>query len=199
MSVPFVIDKVDGSERVYDIYSRLLEDRIIFIGSDIDDDLANSVIAQLLLLDQKDSTRDIKLYINSCGGVVTAGMAIYDTMQYIKADVVTVCVGMAASMAALLMSSGTKGKRLVLPNSRLMIHEPRHRPGSDIVTVSEQIIDTDLFINMREQTAQIIAKNTGKKLSQVMKDIKLDKWFTAEEAVKYGLADDIVISKPEDF
>jgi len=199
MTVPFVIDKVDGSERVYDIYSRLLEDRIIFIGSDIDDELANSVIAQLLLLDQKDSTRDIKLYINSCGGVVTAGMAIFDTMQYIKADVSTVCVGIAASMSAILLSSGTRGKRFVLPNSRVMIHEPRHRPGSDTITVSEQLIDTDVFVDMRRQTAKILAENTNQKLNTVMKDIKLDKWFNAEESVKYGLADEIIIHKPEDF
>jgi len=193
--VPFVIEKTGDSERVYDIYSRLLEDRIVFIGQEIDDDLANSVVAQLLLLDQKDSTRDIKLYINSYGGSVTAGMAIYDTINYIKAEVTTVCVGVAASMASVLLAAGTGGKRLALPNSRIMIHEPRQTSIGSMST-SEQIIDTKLIMDMRDQLVRLLAKHTNQTERKLKKDIKEDCWFKPEEALKYGLIDKIVAEKP---
>lgn len=196
MSVPFVIEKKGNSERVYDIYSRLLEDRIIFIGQEIDDDLANSVVAQLLLLDQKDNTRDIKLYVNSYGGSVTSGMAIYDTIKYIKSDVTTVCVGVAASMASILLMCGTKGKRLALPNSRIMIHEPRQFTGQGrIATASEQIIDTKLIVDMRDQLVGIVAKSTGQTERKIKKDMKEDYWFKPSEALEYGLVDKIVTEK----
>jgi ATP-dependent Clp protease protease subunit len=196
--VPFVIEKSHDGERAYDIYSRLLEDRIVFIGTDIDDDLANSIIAQLLLLDQKDSSRDIKLYINSHGGSVTAGLAILDTIEYIKADVMTVCVGLAASMGAVLLSSGAKGKRFALPNSRMMIHEPNQVvTRGQVITATEQEIDTKVFLEMRDQLVSILAKNTGHTVRKVRKHIDRDYWLTSEKAVEFGLIDSIIQNKPE--
>jgi ATP-dependent Clp protease, protease subunit len=198
MTTPFVVERKGNKEIIYDIYSKLLEDRIIFIGEDITDEFANDIIVQLLLLDQKDSTRDIKLYINSSGGSITAGLAIYDTIKYIRAEVNTVCIGMAASMSAVLLSSGTKGKRFSLPNSRIMIHEPRQRQQQDALTVTEQIIDTDVIISMREQLTNILANNTGQPANKVLKDIKQDYWLTPEKAVNYGIIDSIITTRPED-
>jgi ATP-dependent Clp protease, protease subunit len=199
MPTPFVVEKKGSKEVIYDIYSKLLEDRIIFIGNDITDELANDIIVQLLLLDQKDSTRDIRLYINSSGGSITAGLAIYDTIKYIRAEVSTVCIGMAASMAAVLLSSGTKGKRFSLPNSRIMIHEPRQRQHQDSTfTVSEQIIDTDVIVSMRDQLAGILADNTGQSREKIVKDIKQDFWLNPTDAVTYGIIDSIITTRPED-
>jgi ATP-dependent Clp protease, protease subunit len=197
MTIPFVIEKKGNNERVYDVYSRLLEDRIIFIGDEISDDLANSIVAQLLLLDQQDSTRDIKLYINSYGGSITSGMAIYDTMRYVKSEVATVCLGVAASMAAVLLAAGTKGKRLALPNSRIMIHEPRHYSGPNSrMTTSEQIIDTQLIVDMRDQLAGILSTHTGQQEKKIKRDTRQDFWFKPEQALEYGLIDSIVVECP---
>jgi len=197
--LPFVIEQRNDGDRVYDIYSRLLEDRIIFIGDEITDDLANSIIAQLLLLDQKDSTRDIRMYINSPGGSVTSGMGIYDTMNYVKADIMTVCVGSAASMASILLAAGTKGKRFSLPNSRIMIHEPRQK-SYGTVTATDQEIDTALFLDMRSQLARIISETTEQPIKKVLKDIQRDLWMVPEEAKAYGsrgLIDAIITQTPD--
>lgn len=196
-SVPFVVEKGNDTERTYDIYSRLLEDRIVFIGTEITNSVANSIIAQLLLLDQRDDSRDIKLYINSGGGSVTAGMAIYDTINYIRSDVMTVCVGLAASMGALLLAAGTKGKRISLPNSRIMIHEPLQTSGGQSITTTDQKIDTDLLIDMRRQLAEILIDKTGQNRNKILKDIQRDYWMNPPEALKYGLIDRIIDKKPE--
>lgn len=194
-TIPYVIEKSNDGERCYDIYSRLLEDRTIFIGHEIDSDLANSVVAQLLLLDQLASERDIFVYINSPGGSITAGMAIYDTMKYIKSDCRTVCIGLAASMAAVLLAAGAVGKRYALPNSRMMIHQPRTE-GSPPMTVTEQEIDVQLSKDMRKQLAKILSSHTGKPFNKVMKDCEKDKWMTPDEALVYGLVDEIITQKP---
>lgn len=191
-NIPFVIEKGIDGERTYDIYSRLFEERIIFIGEPIDDDLANSIVAQLLLLDKKDSSRDIFMYINSPGGSITAGLAIYDTMSFIRSDIRTVCVGMAASMAAVLLAAGTAGKRLALPNSRTMIHQPRQTGGKEVLTVTEQEIELKLIKSMKKQMADILSNHTKKSVKQILKDCELDNWMTAEEALKYGLVDEII-------
>lgn len=188
--VPIVVEQTSRGERSYDIYSRLLKDRIIFIGEEITDHLASLVVAQLLFLDAEDSEKDISLYINSPGGSVTAGMAIYDTMNLIKADVSTICVGMAASMGAVLLSSGAKGKRYALPNSEIMIHQPL---GGISGQASDMIIHADWIKRTKEKLNNILSKNTGKKLSVIEKDTDRDNFMSAEEAVKYGLVDQVIV------
>ena len=186
--VPNVIDRTENGERAYDIYSRLLEDRIIFITGEIDDALANTVVAQMIYLEAKDSTKDISLYINSPGGSVTAGMAIYDTMQYIKCDVSTICVGLAASMGAFLLSSGAKGKRFVLPNSEIMIHQPlggARGQATEIQIIANQIQKT------KEKLTKILAKNSGQPYEKVLADCDRDNYMSAEEALEYGIVDKI--------
>ncbi|MDA3839490.1 MAG: ATP-dependent Clp endopeptidase proteolytic subunit ClpP [Patescibacteria group bacterium] len=187
--IPTVIEKSTHGERAYDIYSRLLKDRIIFLGEPINDHVANIVIAQLLFLDAEDKNKDIKFYINSPGGSVTAGLAIYDTMQYIKSDVTTICVGIAASMAAVLLASGAKGKRLSLPNSEVMIHQVMggtEGQASDIKIRAEHILKT------KERLNTILAKHTGQKVLKIDKDTDRDNFMSAEEAKKYGLIDKII-------
>ena len=187
--IPTVIEKEGQMERAYDIYSRLLKDRIIFLGEAIDDHVANIIIAQLLFLDAEDKTKDIKFYINSPGGSVSAGLAIYDTMQYIKADVATICVGMAASMASVLLAAGAKGKRMALPNSEVMIHQVMggmEGQASDIKIRAERIL------KMKENLNKIMAKHTGKALSQIEKDTDRDNFMNAEESLKYGLIDKVI-------
>ena len=190
--VPMVVEKEGGGERAYDIYSRLLKDRIIFIGEEITDDLANAVIAQLLLLEGQDSEQDIYIYVNSPGGSVTAGLAIYDTIQYIKPDVSTICVGQAASMAAVLMASGAKGKRFSLPNSRIMIHQPMggfKGQATDIEIHAKEI----LFI--KDRLLQILYSHTGKDIETLRADMERDFFMSAEDAVKYGLIDSVVTKR----
>ena len=190
MLIPTVIEKSQFGERAYDIYSRLLRERIIFLGGVIDDHMANIIIAQLLFLEHEDPTKEIKLYINSPGGSVTAAMAIYDTMNHIKPDVATVCVGIAASAAAVLLSSGAKGKRFCLPNSEVMIHQVMggvEGQASDIAITAKHILRT------KENLNKILAKNTGKPVAQVEKDSDRDYYMTADEAKKYGIIDDIIV------
>ena len=190
--VPYVIEQTSRGERSYDIYSRLLKDRIIFLGEEVNDVSANLIVAQLLFLEAEDPSKDIQLYINSPGGSVTAGMAIYDTMQYIKCDVSTICLGMAASMGAFLLSSGAKGKRYALPNSTIMIHQPSggaQRQATEIQIVADQIAKTKKKLN------EILSANTGQPLEIVEKDTDRDNYMTAEEAKAYGLIDGVVIHK----
>ena len=187
--IPTVIEKEGQMERAYDIYSRLLKDRIIFLGEAIDDHVANIIIAQLLFLDAEDKTKDIKFYINSPGGSVSAGLAIYDTMQYIKADVATICLGMAASMASVLLAAGAKGKRMALPNSEVMIHQVMggaEGQASDIKIQAEHILKT------KEKLNRILASHTGQKVEKIEKDSDRDNWMIAEEAKKYGLIDTVL-------
>ncbi|MFA7169948.1 MAG: ATP-dependent Clp protease proteolytic subunit [Candidatus Paceibacterota bacterium] len=189
MLIPTVIEKSSDGERAYDIYSRLLKDRIIMLGGPINDAVANNIIAQLLFLDKQDKKTDISLYINSPGGVVSSALAIYDTMNYIKADVSTVCVGMAASAASLLLSSGAKGKRLILPNAEVMIHQVMggaEGQASDIEISARQILRIKANLN------KILAKNTGQQLSKIEHDSDRDFYMDAEEAKKYGIVDKIV-------
>ena len=190
--IPTVIEKSQFGERAYDIYSRLLRERIVFLGGPIDDAVANTIIAQLLFLQSEDPKKDISLYINSPGGSVTAALAILDTMNHIKPDVSTVCVGIAASMGSLLLSSGTKGKRFALPNSEIMIHQVMsgvEGQASDIAIGAKHILRTKDNVN------KILAKNTGQKIEQVEKDSDRDNYMTAEEAKKYGLIDEIIKPK----
>lgn len=190
MLIPTVIEKSQFGERAYDIYSRLLRERIIFLGGPIDDHMANIVIAQLLFLENEDPKKDIKLYINSPGGSVTSAMAMYDTMNHIKPDVSTVCVGIAASAAAVILSSGTKGKRFCLPNSEVMIHQVMggtEGQASDIAIAAKHILRT------KENLNKILAKNTGKTPAQIEKDSDRDYYMTADEAKKYGIVDEIVL------
>ena len=190
MLVPMVIESTGRGERAYDIYSRLLRDNIIFIGTPIDDNIANLVIAQMLFLAQEDPEKDIQLYINSPGGSITAGMAIYDTMQYVKNDVTTICIGQAASMAALLLSAGEAKKRLALPNSRILIHQP------SMGGLSGQATDIDIhareILRMREITNQLLAKHSGQKLDKVEKDVERDFIMNSQQAKEYGIIDDII-------
>ena len=190
MLVPMVIESTGRGERAYDIYSRLLRDSIIFIGTPIDDNIANLVIAQMLFLAQEDQERDIQLYINSPGGSITAGMAIYDTMQYVKNDITTICIGQAASMAALLLSAGQAKKRLALPNSRILIHQP------SMGGLSGQATDIDIhareILRMREITNQLLAKHSGQKLDKVEKDVERDFIMNSQQAKEYGIIDDII-------
>ena len=190
--VPYVIEQTGHGERSYDIFSRLLKDRIIFLSDEVNDATASLVVAQLLFLDSEDPDKDINLYINSPGGSVTAGMAIYDTMQYIKCDVSTICLGMAASMGAFLLSSGAKGKRYALPNSTIMIHQPSggaQGQATEIQIVADQIAKTKKKLN------EILSANTGQPLEIVEKDTDRDNYMTAEEAKAYGLIDGVVIHK----
>ena len=190
--VPYVIEQTSRGERSYDIYSRLLKDRIIFLGEEVNDVSANLVVAQLLFLESEDPNKDIHLYINSPGGSVTAGFAIYDTMHYIKCDVSTICIGMAASMGAFLLAGGTKGKRFALPNADIMIHQPSggaQGMASDIKIVADKILDT------RKKLNQYLSVNTGQPLSVIEKDTDRDHWMSAQEAKEYGLIDEVVTSR----
>ena len=187
--VPYVIEQTSRGERSYDIYSRLFKDRIIFLGEEVTDVSANIVVAQLLFLEAEDPGKDIQLYINSPGGSVTAGMAIYDTMNYIKSDVSTICIGMAASMGAFLLAGGTKGKRYALPNAEIMIHQPSGGSkgmASDMKIVADQILKTKAKLN------EILAKNTGKSIDVIEKDTDRDNYMSAEEALEYGIIDHII-------
>ena len=190
--VPYVIEQTSRGERSYDIYSRLLKDRIIFLGEEVNDTSASLVVAQLLFLESEDPGKDIHLYINSPGGSVTAGMAIYDTMQYIKCDVSTICIGMAASMGAFLLSGGAKGKRMALPNAEIMIHQPSggaQGQATEIQIVADHIAKTKRTLN------EILAANTGQPLEVVEKDTDRDNYMSAEEAKAYGLIDGVVMHK----
>lgn len=189
MLVPYVVDQTGNGERSYDIYSRLLEDRIIFITGEITDATANTVVAQLIYLESKNPSKDISLYINSPGGSVTAGMAIFDTMRYIKCDVSTICIGMAASMAAFLLSSGTKGKRFCLENSEVMIHQPL---GGAQGQASDILISANHIIKTRDKLNKLLSENTGQELSKISKDVDRDFFMTADEAMKYGIVDKVI-------
>ena len=193
--VPYVVEQTSrGGERSYDIYSRLLKERIIFLADEVNDQTASLVVAQLLFLESEDPNKDIQLYINSPGGSVTAGMAIYDTMNYIKCDASTICIGMAASMGAFLLSSGAKGKRLALPNAEVMIHQPSggaKGQATEIQIVAENILKTKKKLN------EILAKNTGQDYEKVVEDTERDNFMSAEEAKAYGLIDEIVVSRSD--
>lgn len=192
--IPIVVEQTSRGERSYDIYSRLLKERIIFLGSPIDDYVANLVIAQMLFLASEDPDKDIHLYINSPGGSVSAGLAIYDTMQFIKPDVSTICIGMAASMAQLLLSAGTPGKRYSLPNSRIMMHQPSGGTQGQSVDIE---IYTKEIIRTREKLYEIIAKHTNKSIEQIRKDADRDYYMTAQEALEYGIIDKILVNVNE--
>ena len=190
--VPVVIEQTSRGERSYDIYSRLLKDRIIFLGEEVNDVSASVIVAQLLFLESEDPGKDIHMYINSPGGSVSAGLAIYDTMQYIKCDVSTICIGMAASMGAFLLAGGTKGKRMALPNSEIMIHQPSggaQGQATEIKIVAEQILKTKRKLN------EILAANTGKPLEQIEIDTERDNYMSAEEAKAYGLIDNVITNR----
>ncbi len=192
--VPIVLENTGRGERSMDIYSRLLKDRIIFIGTPIDDTVANLVIAQMFFLQMEDPKKDIQLYINSPGGVVTGGMAIYDTMNFLQCDITTYCVGMAASMSTVLLAAGTKGKRFALPNSRMMIHQPSGGAGGQAADIS---IAAREILQWRKTLSEVIAKHTGKDPEQVQKDSDRDKYMSALEAKEYGLVDHVVKSTKE--
>lgn len=192
--IPYVVEQTNRGERSYDIYSRLLKDRIIFLGGEINDDVANTVVAQMLFLEMEDPDADICLYINSPGGSVTAGMAIYDTMQYVKCDVSTFCMGMAASMGAFLLAGGTKGKRLALPNAEIMIHQPlggAQGQATEIEIAAKHILQT------KEKLNRMLAENTGKDISIIAADTDRDNWMSAEEAKEYGLIDRVIYKRSE--
>ena len=193
MYVPIVVEQSERGERSYDIYSRLLKDRIIFLGGPIDDNVANAVIAQMLFLEAEDPDKDIHLYINSPGGVVTAGMAIYDTMQYIKPDVSTICVGSAASMGAVLLTAGTEGKRYALPHARIMIHQPL---GGVQGQASEIEIHAREILRMREELNGILASRSGQDIEVVARDTDRDNFMSAQDAVEYGLIDEVLTREP---
>ncbi|MCI6152784.1 MAG: ATP-dependent Clp endopeptidase proteolytic subunit ClpP [Fusobacterium perfoetens] len=189
---PIVIENTSYGERSYDIYSRLLKDRIIFLGTEINDNVANAIVAQLLFLEAEDPEKDITMYINSPGGVVTSGMAIYDTMNYIKPDVQTVCIGQAASMGAFLLSAGAKGKRYALPNSRVMIHQPlggAQGQATDIEIQAKEIL------KIKDKLSEILAKNCGKTKEEILKDTERDNFMTATEALEYGIIDKVFTSR----
>lgn len=190
--VPIVVEQTSRGERSYDIYSRLLKDRIVFIGNPIDDDIANLIIAQLLFLEAEDPDKDVNVYINSPGGMVTAGMAIYDTMQFIRPDVTTICVGQCASMGALLLAAGAKGKRFALPNSRILIHQPR---GGSEGQATDIRIQAEEILRMRELTSQIIARHTGQSYESVERDVERDKIMSAVQAKEYGLIDEVIVHR----
>ena len=191
--IPMVVEQSNRGERAYDIYSRLLKDNIIFLGTPIDDNVANVVTAQLLFLEAEDPEKDIHLYINSPGGSISAGMAVYDTMQYIRPDVSTICIGQAASMGALLLSAGAKGKRFALPNSRILIHQP------SMSGLAGQATDIDIhakeILRLREAMNQILARHTGQEISRIEKDVERDYIMTAEQAKTYGLVDQVITRK----
>ena len=190
--IPMVVEQSDRGERAFDIYSRLLKERIIFLGTPIDDDVANLIIAQMLFLEGEDSKKEISIYINSPGGVVTAGLAIYDTMQFIKAPVSTICVGQAASMGAVLLTAGATGKRFALPNARVLIHQPL---GGVQGQASEIEIHAKEIIKTKKRLSEILAKHTGQKLSKIEKDTDRDYYMSAQEAKEYGLVDEVMERK----
>ena len=190
--VPYVVEQTSRGERSYDIFSRLLNDRIIFLGEEVNATTASLVVAQLLYLEAQDPDKDIQLYINSPGGSVTAGMAIYDTMQYIKCDVSTICVGMAASMGAFLLSSGTKGKPIALPNAEVMIHQPSAGTQGK---VTDMEIDVEHFLKIKQRINKILSENTGKPVEKVKADSERDNWMSAEEARDYGLVDKVIYKR----
>ena len=190
--VPYVVEQTNRGERSYDIFSRLLNDRIVFLGEEVNDTTASLVVAQLLYLEAQDPDKDIQMYINSPGGSVTAGMAIYDTMQYIKCDVSTICIGMAASMGAFLLSSGTKGKRIALPNAEIMIHQPSAGTQGK---VTDMEIDVEHFLKIKQRLNRIMAENTGKTPEQIKSDSERDNWMIAEEAREYGLVDKVIYKR----
>ena len=190
--VPYVVEQTNRGERSYDIFSRLLNDRIIFLGEEVNDTTASLVVAQLLYLEAQDPDKDIQFYINSPGGSVTAGMAIYDTMQYVKCDVSTICIGMAASMGAFLLSSGTKGKRFALPNAEIMIHQPS---GGTKGQASDIKIQAEWMLRTREKLNKILAENTGKSVEQIAVDTERDHFMPADDACAYGLIDKVITYK----
>ena len=194
MLVPTVIETTNRGERAYDIYSRLLKDRIVLLGGPINDDVANSIVAQLLFLESEDPDKDIHLYINSPGGVVTAGLAIYDTMQYIKPDVSTICIGQAASMGSLLLTAGAKGKRFALPLARIMIHQPLGGASGQSTDIQIQARE---ILRLREVGNDILCRHTGQSREKIVADTERDNFMTAEEAKAYGLIDDVVTRPPE--
>lgn len=193
--IPTVIEKTTMGERAYDIYSRLLKDRIILLGSEVNDDVANVIVAQLLFLESQDTTKDIKLYINSPGGSVTAGLAIYDAMQYVKPDVSTICIGMAASMGAVLLAGGAEKKRFALPNSEIMIHQVL---GGFQGQATDIKIHTDRILKTKEQLNKLLSEHTGKALKVVEQDTERDNFMSATEALKYGLIDKVIAHTSED-
>lgn len=193
--IPYVVEQTGRGERSYDIFSRLLNDRIIMLSEPIDDAVASVVVAQLLYLESQDPEKDIDLYINSPGGSITAGMAIYDTMQYIKCDVNTICIGMAASMGAFLLSSGASGKRFALPNAEIMIHQPLIGGGGLSGQCTDIKIHSDHLVRTRDKMNSILAKNTGKSIEQVAADTERDNYLTADEALAYGLVDKVIIHR----
>ncbi|MCH8987000.1 ATP-dependent Clp endopeptidase proteolytic subunit ClpP [Patescibacteria group bacterium] len=190
--IPTVIEKSQYGERAYDIYSRLLKDRIIFLGAPITDTVASSIIAQMLFLASRDPKKDIQFYINSPGGIVTAGMAIYDTMQYVECPISTVCMGIAASMGAVLLAAGEKGKRFVLPNSQIMLHQPMGGASGQAVEIE---ITAKQIVKIRDRLNKILVKHTGKSLDQIAKDTDRDFYLTAQEAKDYGIVDEVILTK----
>lgn len=192
--VPMVVEQSGQGERAYDIYSRLLKDRIIFLSGEVEDNMANTIVAQMLFLEAEDPDKDIYLYINSPGGVVTAGMAIYDTMQYIKPDVSTICIGQAASMASLLLTAGAKGKRFALPNARIMIHQPLGGARGQSTDVQIQAKE---LLRIRQMLNEILSQRTGKSMEQIEADTERDNFMSAAEAVEYGLVDKVIVREAD--
>ena len=192
--IPMVVEQTGRGERGYDIYSRLLKDRIVFIGTPVDDNVANLIIAQMLYLQSEDPAKDINLYVNSPGGSVTAGLAIYDTMQFVKCDVTTYCVGQAASMGAVLLAAGTKGKRFALPNARILIHQPW---GGVQGQASDISIQAKEILRLKDRLNEILAKHCGRKVEEIARDTDRDRFMSAEEAKEYGLVDQVVQSRKE--
>jgi ATP-dependent Clp protease protease subunit len=192
--IPMVVEQTGRGERAYDIYSRLLKDRIVFLGSVVTDDVANLITAQLLFLESEDPTRDIYFYINSPGGAVTAGLAIYDTMQYIRPEISTVCLGQAASMGAVLLAAGTKGKRYALPHSRIMIHQPLGEFHGQAVDVDIQARE---ILRIREELNEILMKHTGQSLKRIEKDTDRDLFMSGKQALEYGLIDEVIVNRPD--
>ncbi|MBQ3796748.1 MAG: ATP-dependent Clp endopeptidase proteolytic subunit ClpP [Butyrivibrio sp.] len=193
--IPYVIEQTSRGERSYDIYSRLLKERIVFLGEEVNSTSASIVVAQLLFLEAEDPNKDIHMYINSPGGEITSGMAIYDTMHYIKCDVSTICIGMAASMGAFLLAGGAKGKRMALPNAEIMIHQPL---GGTQGQATEIEIAAKHILRTKEKLNRMLAENTGKSYEQIAADTERDNWFTAQEALDYGLIDSIVENRPRE-
>jgi ATP-dependent Clp protease protease subunit len=194
--VPIVIEKTGRGERAYDIYSRLLKDRIIFLGGQVDDDSANLIVAQMLFLSNEDNSSDIHFYINSPGGSITAGLAVYDTMRFLRCPVATYCVGQAASMGAVLFAGGEKGKRFILPNSRVLLHQPL-LSGEMIAPVTDLEIEAKEILRLRSRLYQILVDHTGKDMAKIQKDCDRNLWLEADEAVQYGLADAILRKEPD--
>ena len=192
--IPMVIEQTNRGERAYDIYSRLLKDRIVFVGTPINDDIANLIIAQMLFLQSEDPDKEISLYVNSPGGIVTSGMAIYDTMQFLKTPVTTICVGQAASMAAVLLAAGTKGKRYALPNSRIMIHQPSGGTQGQATDIEIQARE---ILKIKERLNAILSSHTGQPIDKIAKDAERDYFMSAEEAKAYGLVDEIIVKAPD--